>query len=177
MTSLIGQLAAGTWTCDVRASSARFRARDVLHKPVDGTLPVLSASVQVSPEGSPLQVQAELDLAGVDTGSTRRDHDLRGRRFFDAEHDRMLRFTAGAARADGPGRWLVDGELALRGHRCPLQLTAELVLVAGGRGRVRASATLDRRDVGITVPRLLVGRWVDVEVEAVLVPPAPGGRP
>lgn len=171
MTSLMGRLAAGTWAVDAPASSARFHARDVLRKPVVGTLPVRTASVQVSPQGSPLHVTAELDLGGVSTGNARRDRDLRGRRFFDVESDGVLRFTAGPARAQDPGHWLLDGQLELRGRRCLAEVAVQLLDVVDGRARVRATASIDRRDAGITVPRLLVGRLVDVQVEAVLLAP------
>ena len=177
MTSALAGLAAGTWSVDAVASSAQFQARDVLHKPVIGTLPLLSAGVEVSPDGVPQRVWAELDLAGVSTGNPRRDRDLRGHRFFDVERDAVLRFTAGAARPDGDQRWLLTGELALNGVRCALEVDVEVVEVAGARGRVRATATLDRRDVGITVPRLLVGRDVSVVVDAVLVAPAAPTQP
>lgn len=47
---------------------------------------------------------------------------------------------------------------------------ADLVDLDGG-AQVCATATLDRRLVGITMPRLLVGRLVAVEVDAVLHAP------
>lgn len=174
MTSLTGALPAGTWVVDAAASSAQFRARDLLHRPVVGALPVLSASVHVSPDGTPSHVLADLDLAGVVTGSARRDRDLGGHRFFDVERSSLLRFTAGPARPDGDRRWLLPGELLLKGVHCPLEVVAELVDVADGRASVRATAALDRRAAGITVPRLLVGATVTITVEACLLAPGSG---
>ena len=171
MTALLPGLASGTWTVDTASSTAEFRARDVLRKTVVGTLPVLSGSVQVSPAGEPVQVAAALDLAGVETGNARRDSDLRGRRFFHVERGATLCVTAGPARRDGDGRWLLSGELVLHEVRCPVELTAELVSLAGDRAVVRATTSLDRRDAGIDVPQLLVGRQVDVIVDAVLRAP------
>jgi len=168
VTALLPGLAAGTWTVDTASSTAQFRARDVLRKTVVGTLPVLSGSVQVSADGEPVQVAAELDLAGVETGNARRDRDLRGHRFFHVERGATLHATAGPARPDGEGRWVLTGELVLHTVRCPVELTAELVSLAGDRAVVRATTSLDRRDVGIDVPQLLVGRRVDVVVDAVL---------
>ena len=171
MTALLPGLAAGTWTVDTASSTAQFRARDVLRKTVVGTLPVLSGSVQVTADGEPVQVAAELDLAGVETGNARRDRDLRGHRFFHVERGATLHLTAGPARCDGDGRWLLSGELVLHEVRCPVELTAELVSLAGDRAVVRATTSLDRRDVGIDVPQLMVGRRVDVVVDAILRSP------
>jgi polyisoprenoid-binding protein YceI len=171
MTALLHDLAAGTWQVDTAATSARFRARDVLRKPVDGTLPVLSAGVEVSPEGLPLHVWADLDLAGVATGSARRDRDLRGPRFFDVERGGVLRFTSAAARADDAGRWRLPGELALGANRCAVSVEVQVQSAEGDRVTVLAATMLDRRELGIRVPRLLVGPMVTVTVEAVLVAP------
>lgn len=162
---------AGKWTADPSATEAQFRARDVLRRTVVGTLSVLSASVEVSADGTPMHVAAVLDLASVATGSTRRDADLRGPRFFDVQGDALLRMTAGPAQPGGSHRWLLAGELTMKGTCCPLDITAELVDLDDGRAHVRATAVFDRRDAGITVPRLLVGRAVAIEVDACLRAP------
>lgn len=177
MTAVLDRLATGTWVADASATRARFRARDVLRRTVVGSLPVWSAVVEVSADGVPLSVRAVLDLAGVATGSARRDTDLRGPRFFDVERDALLVVTADRARPAGPGLWRWSGTVAMRGASCPLDIVTELAGFAGGCATVRAIATLDRRDVGITVPRLLVGRTVGIEVDAVLCAPTPPGHP
>ncbi len=171
MTAVRAELVAGTWTADPMATSAQFRARDILGRTVVGTLTLLSASVAVSTDGVPMHVQAELDLASVTTGNAKRDRDLRGPRFFDAQHDPVLRVTAGAARLDGPGRWLVASELTMKGHSFPLDILAELADLTDGQAHLHATATLDRREAGITVPRLLVGPSVAVVINAVLRAP------
>ncbi len=175
MTALLHAPNHGTWSVDAGASSARFIARDVLRKPVVGTLPVLAASVEVSASGVPVRISADLDLNGVDTGSPRRDRDLRGPRFFAVQQGGVLRFSATVARADGAGRWLLDGEIVLRGVRCPLPVQVEITDVSDERVAVLARAVLDRREIGIDVPRLLVGRVVTISVDAVLTPPNPAG--
>lgn len=174
MTTLLGAIATGTWSVDPAATSARFTARDVLRKPVEGILPVQSGGVEVSPEGVPLHIWADLDLGGVDTGNARRDRDLRGPRFFDVERRSVLRFSATPDRGDRDGHGLLTGELALGDVRCTLPVQVEVTDLTDARVRVRASAVLDRRDLGINVPRLLVGRAVTVAVDAELEAPAAG---
>jgi polyisoprenoid-binding protein YceI len=171
VTALPAVVAAGTWTVDPTTTRAQFRARDVFRRPVVGTLPVRVGRVEVATDGTPVEVVAELDLAGVATGIGRRDRDLLGRSFFDVRSSPVLRFAGGPARLDGEGRWLLAGTLALRGVECQVELAVELVGRGDGAARVRATTSLDRRDVGIRVPRLLVGHDVGVVVEAELVPP------
>lgn len=172
MSAVATELAAGTWTVDPTSTRTQFQVRDVLHRTVVGTLSLRSATVEVSADGVPLQVRADLDLRSVATGNARRDADLRGPRFFDVERNAVLQLSAGPARPDGPARWLLAGELGLKDSSCPLDVAVQLVDLADGRARVRATATLDRRAAGITVPALLVGRHVAVQVDAVLHAPA-----
>jgi polyisoprenoid-binding protein YceI len=165
-----GVLQPGRWAVTPTSSRAGFTARDVLRKPVVGTLDITSAYVEVDEHGIPVAVSAELDLASVDTGNDRRDTDLRGRRFFDVSGSPQLLFTGGPGVHRGDG-WSVPGLLTLRGVSCPVQLAVTVRERADGGRSVRAEAVLDRRDLGITVPRLLVGATVQVTVEAELLPP------
>lgn len=159
----------GRWTTGPTGATASFRVRDVLHRPVTGTLPVLAAWVEVGPDGLPQRVRAELDLAGVDTGNARRDKDLRGRRFFDLDGagQTVLVFEGHDAKGTEDG-WTLPGELVLRDARCPVVLQVERT----GPRSVRATAQLDRRDLGLRAPRLLVGLVVALTVEAELAAPA-----
>ena len=162
-------LAAGVWSVDVTTARAGFRCRDVLHRPVLGSLDVTSGVVEVAESGKPVGVRAVLDLASVETGSGRRDKDLRGRSFFDVQSSGYLTFVGGCAQRRADGGWTLPGTLTLKGERCPVEL--EIDVSDAGR-RVRATATLDRRDLGIHVPRLLVGTAVEITVEVDLQPPA-----
>lgn len=155
----------GRWTVDTTSARATFSARDLLHRPVSGTLDVTSGSVDVS-DGVPVRAEARLDLGSVDTGSARRDRDLRGPRFFDVAASPVLAFAGGPARS-APEGWHLPGVLTLRGTSCALVLTVEVDDAEDGP-RVRASTTLDRRDLGIHVPRLLVGTAVHLTVTALL---------
>lgn len=71
-----------------------------------------------------------------------------------------------------PARWELPGALFLRGVECPVLLSVDLRDVESGV-QVRATASLDRRALGIRVPRLLVGATVQLAVTAVLRRPEP----
>lgn len=159
-------LCPGRWEVVVAQSRASFTARDVLHRPVTGTLPLRSAAVDVGPDGSLLSVVAALELAGVDTGNVRRDRDLRGRRFFDVQEHPVLRFRGGPA-VTTPDGWTLGGSLGLGSMTCPVAVD----VVRTGPTSVRATTTLDRRELGLTAPRLLVGAQVTVQLEVELEAP------
>lgn len=164
-------LRTGTWTVAPSTTRAMFQVRDVLHRWVYGTLAVTSGSVGVDAQGIPSSAYAEVDLASVATGSERRDKDLRGRSFLDVQSSPRLVFSSGPATAAGPNRWTLPGRLAMKGMECPVLLQVQVTTTSSG-ARVRATTTLDRRQLGISAPRLLVGSEVVVTVEADLLAPA-----
>lgn len=80
--------------------------------------------------------------------------------------------TGGPDAADGWLLALTDaGDMTMKGIRCPLAVTAEFLELDGGQAHVRACAVVDRREAGVTVPRLLAGHAVGSKVTAVLRPP------
>lgn len=172
MTAATQALATGIWTVEASSTTASFRALDLLRKAVTGTLPVVRGQVRVAADGLIDEVSAELDLAGVATGNPRRDASLRGRQFFDVDSDPVLRFAGGPAVQVTDDSWTLPGELVLREMRCPVDVRVERV----GPARVRATTSLDRRDLGIRVPRVLVAHRVEVVVDAALAPVAGPSR-
>lgn len=134
-----------------------------------GSVPVLSGHVEVAADGTPTAVRAELDPGRVDTGHARRDRDLRGKRFFGPAPSPVLVFDAGPATRVGDDGWSVAGVLTLGGRSAAVAVDVEVL----DGSHVRASTVLDRRDLGIRAPRLLVGRRVDVTVDASLAPQVP----
>jgi polyisoprenoid-binding protein YceI len=143
---------------------------DLAFGTVRGTVPVVSATVEVGADGRPVTVQATLDLTGIATGSRKRDRDLQKPHLLDTGRHPRLTFTGTPLpAADG---WQIPGRLT---GRAPADVTllAHIDATApSGEITVRAVCTFDRRDLGIRAPRLLIGRYVAVAIEAVFVPPA-----
>jgi hypothetical protein len=65
------------------------------------------------------------------------------------------------------GGWLVRGTLTVRNTPTALDLlvTAD---VDGDPARIAGGGVLDRAATGLRAPRWLIGRWIDVRVDAVL---------
>ncbi len=147
-------LTAGRHALVAQHCRVRFVARS-LGLPVRGELTVRSGEVVVDASGT--AVTATLDAASFRTRSSRRDRDVRGTRFLDADRHPDIVFTG---RWDGPGAPLV-GELTVTGVSAPVQL--EVVEVGPGP-TVRARGRIDRRPYPVGPARGPVGRWVDVEL-------------
>jgi polyisoprenoid-binding protein YceI len=164
-------VAAGTWTVDLAHTRASFTARHLLGQTVPGTITVTAATIEVGQDGHPRRLHATLDPASIDTGHARRDSDLRGKRFLAVDSYPLMEIIADQITATAEG-WRADA--ALRGHGCeaPLRIDATLEAAAAHRLQLNGSARLDLRDAGIRVPALLVRRFVDLSVSAVLTRPA-----
>lgn len=167
---IVNELPTGSWTVDTAASTAGFVAREKFGQTVAGTIPIRSGTVAVV-DGHVVGVDAELSLAGIDTGHRRRDKDLRGKHFFHTDLRPTMRFAAGVAEPTDGG-WVLPGVLHVNGRQCAVRLQVRLDATAAdpqdGVARVFASATIDRRDAGIKVPSLLIRRPIAIELCATL---------
>lgn len=165
------RVAAGTW----RVSDSRTRvgfAVTGLGRTVHGSVPCARGEVVVDADGAPVRVRGDVDLTGLDTGIARRDADLRRPRFLDVDRHPVMTWSAEVFAPGPDGDWTAEGTLRVRGTTAPLALTGRVVAADPGGAwvRVRATGELDRRAVGISAPALLVGRCVDIEVDAWLTP-------
>lgn len=164
-------LAAGTWVASDCRTRAAFTVRG-LTGPVTGTVALTCGEIEVDATGGPRRASAELDLRTVATGIARRDADLCRPHLLDADRCPAMTWSADRFTRGGDGSWTADGVLALRGTATPLAVRAVPEL-RDGRLLLRATATMDRRSVGIRAPRPLIGREVRIEVEAELAPARP----
>src|SRR5215468_4478607 len=94
-TRLPAVAATETWTVDPVHSTAQFTARHFGIVPVIGTIPIVSASVQLNGASQiPVAVTAELDASKVDTHNEMRDGDLKSPHYFDAASTPTIKFVS-----------------------------------------------------------------------------------
>jgi polyisoprenoid-binding protein YceI len=178
-----------TWQLDPTHSSVEFSVKHMMMTTVRGRFKNVTATLTGSeerPEGC--CVEAELDVASLDTGVADRDAHLRSADFFDAE--RFPKITFRSTRIEGakdPRSFGQEGSrFRLVGHLVIRDTTMEVVLdcVFEGRGsdpwgkeRAGFSATteIDRREWGlrwnqaIETGGVLVANKVKIEVEVQFV--------
>ena len=182
MTGPASLLRPGDWIADPAACSLTFAVQNFRLRTVTGLIPLIGATVHVGPGGYPASIRAELDAAGIDTGHSRRDRDLRGKRFLAAERWPVITFEAddlrpGAADDLRPGAtaWTVAGTLTVKDARCPVRLdVAGFTIPADGAAvDLRATGRLDRRSAGVTAaPGFFVGHLISLSLAVRLCPPA-----
>jgi polyisoprenoid-binding protein YceI len=156
---------AGHWRALCGETTAAFTVRDKLVATVRGTIPVLAGKVVMDEGGHVAAARLEMEVAAIHTGNAHRDRDLRKSRFLDADTHPRLVVEVGHAMADATG-WDLEGVLSARGARTPVTLRAVPVSLADGRVQVRITGRLDRTGLGMKVPTFIVGRHVDLIVEA-----------
>ena len=176
--------ATSTWQLDPAHSSVEFAVKHMMMTTVRGRFKNLQATLtgdEDHPDGC--CVEAQIEVASIDTGNSDRDKHLRSADFFDAERHPNITFRS--KRVEGtPSRtgdkFQVIGDLIIR------DTTSEITLdcVFEGRGpdpwgkeRVgfSASTEIDRRDWGLRWNQVmetggvLVANNVRIEVEVQFV--------
>ena len=159
-------LVAGEWTIDPARCAARFSVRDKLVSTARGTIPVRSGTVRLGPAGEVELARVALDVAGIETGNEHRDRDLRKPGFLSAEEHPVIVVETGSTATWSDG-WRLSALLTARGARVPLDLKVTLTAVDEGSAGVRITGRLDRTGLGMKVPIFIVGRMIDIEVDAV----------
>ena len=158
-------LAVGRWTVDPARSTATFRVRS-LGRTVTGNVPITEGTMDVDESGRPRAISGSLDLGAVDTGNPRRDKDLRKPRFLDLDRYPAMTFAADSITVS-PAGWQVTGTLAVRGTSVRLAGDAAASSHEGS-ATVTAHTRLDRSDLGIRAPGIMIGHAIDITVTAAL---------
>ena len=169
--------AAGSYGLDVSHSQVGFAVRHLMVSKVRGRFSDFAGTIEIAANPFESSVAVTIQTATVDTRDEQRDGHLRSGDFFDVEAWPTMTYQSRSVREAGKGRYIVDGDLTIKGvtQSVPLELTFE-----GGAtdpwGGVRigfsAKAELDREAFGLTWNQALetggvvVGKKVTIEIEA-----------
>jgi polyisoprenoid-binding protein YceI len=167
-------LKAGTWTIDPVHSSIGFSVRHLMVSKVRGTFDKFSGAITVADDGAP-SVTAEIAVDSVSTNNEQRDAHIKSADFFDVGEHPTATFTSNRVRDNGD-RYVLDGDLTLKGVTKPVSLDLEFYGVNPGAGHgevagFEASVVLNRKDFGIDIDMPLetggavVGDKVTVTIE------------
>ncbi|HUF32651.1 MAG TPA: YceI family protein [Acidimicrobiales bacterium] len=166
----------GTFEIDPSHSEVGFTVRHLGLSKVRGRFGAFFGTVVVADDPTDSSVEAEIDLASVDTRDEGRDTHLRSADFFDAEVHPAMTFRSRRVSA-AAGGWRVEGDLTIKGVSQPviLDTTFEGAISADPWGSARiaftAEAEIDREAFGLTWNQaletggVLVGRKVKVQLE------------
>jgi polyisoprenoid-binding protein YceI len=145
---------------DLDKSTITFVSKQ-MNVPVEGKFGKFSVQLAFDPakyaEG---QVQVELDLTTIDTGSDEANDEVKGKGWFDVKNHPIARFVSSSVKSLGAGRYEVAGKLTIKGRT--REVVAPLTLKPFGTGAVFDGAfVLKRLDYGIGE-----GVWSDTDTVA-----------
>jgi len=149
------QTQATTLAIEPSHSSAEFSVKHLMVTTVNGRFRTLSGTIVVdaaNPVAS--RVEAEIDVASIDTGVADRDAHLRSADFFDAEKYPTITFKSTRVEPEGEDEARVVGDLTIRGvtREVVLQVTREGV-AKDPWGKTRMGFTgetaISRKDFGL----------------------------
>jgi len=169
--------AAGTYGLDTSHSQVGFAVRHVMVSKTRGRFSDFAGTVEIGENPLESSVAVTIQTASIDTRDEQRDGHLRSGDFFDAEAWPTMTYQSRSVRQVGDGRYVVEGDLTIKGVTKPVPL--ELTFEGGATdpwGGVRigfsAKAEIDREAFGLTWNQaletggVLVGKKVSIEIEA-----------
>ena len=174
-----GAPAPGTYTLDPEQTTIHADVKAMFGlMTVHGTFRLQSGQVSIAADPGASSVRASIAAGSYASGNATRDADVTSATLLDARAYPEITFTGEGARRDGDG-WVVPGSVTAHGTAVPVEVRlSDARLESGGAGqtgqvRFRATARLDRTSFGVTKKKGMVGRTVDLVIEAV-AQPAPG---
>jgi polyisoprenoid-binding protein YceI len=171
---------AGTWSIDPVHTDVSFTVRHMMVSKVRGKFHGVAGTIVLADDPLASKVEADIDLATIDTGNEQRDEHIRSADFFEVATHPTLAFRSTGVQAKGDD-FVVIGDLSLHGVTKPVELALEVNgftkdPYGGTRAGFTATTQINRKDFGITIDMPMDGGGavvgdkiqVQLEIEAVL---------
>jgi polyisoprenoid-binding protein YceI len=145
-----------TWAIDPAHSVVELAVKHMMFSTVKGRFASVAGTIVLDEtDRAASSVSAEIDAASIDTGEPQRDGHLRSADFLDVEHFSTITFRSTAVVPRGGSRFILVGDLTIRGVTREAAFEAELVGKGtdpwgGQRIGFAATTTLNRKEFGLT---------------------------
>ena len=128
-----------------------------------GAPPWTFTSTDVATGVLEIKIQAE----SVDTGSGMKNGKLKGKDFFDVEHNPLITFKSTKMVQTGPNTIEMDGDFTIRGVTRPEKLTFTITGKGTGEGTIAGTMAFDRKQYGMNsgIPFIKIADRVEVSVD------------
>jgi len=158
--------AAGTYQLDPETSSIGFATRHMFGLGgVTGTFRVTSGEITIADPVTSSSASAVIDAASFRSGNDARDKDVKSANFLHAgEHPQITFTSTDVARDDD--RWLVRGQITVRGTSAPAELDITEVRTDESGFFVKATTRIDRYAHGLLKKKGLAARYLDLTISA-----------
>jgi polyisoprenoid-binding protein YceI len=176
------EIPAGTWAIDPSHSEVGFSVRHLMVAKVRGTFERFDGTITIAEDPLASRVEANVELASINTRDEGRDAHLRSPDFFETDTHPNMTFASTSVTPKGSD-YAVVGDLTIKGVTRSVDLSLEFNGVhpdpwGGTRAGFSAETEINRKDFGIDfqIPMdgggVVVGDKIKVllEVEAVLQP-------
>jgi polyisoprenoid-binding protein YceI len=182
MTDIPGYVA-GKWEIDPVHSEVAFTVRHMMVSKVRGRFDKFEGSIVTGEKPEQSSVTVTVDAASINTNNEQRDAHIKSADFFEADKYPSWTFTSTAVREISGERFLLDGDLTIKGVTRPVTFQAELNGIGpdaygGTRAGFSAQAEISRGDFGVSFNGQIPGApegvivsdkvTVNLEIEAVL---------
>jgi polyisoprenoid-binding protein YceI len=148
-------------------SSVKFHVKASVA--LDGTFDKWDATMTMtSPDVETGVLDVKIQAASVNTGSGMKDGKLKGKDFFDVEHNPYITFHSTKIVQTGPDTFDFVGDFTIRGVTKPEKLTFTLTGTRGsGTGEITGTMAFDRKDYGMNsgIPFIKIADRVEVTVD------------
>ena len=136
---------------------------------VRGTFRLRSGQVSITADPGASGVRASIEAGSFASGNATRDTDVISATLLDAKAYPEITFTGQGARRDDDG-WVVAGSVTAHGTVVPAEVRLSDVRLEAGGAKFLGTARLDRTSFGVIKKKGMVGRTVDLVIEAVARP-------
>ena len=102
-----------------------------------------------SPDETTGDLEIKIYADSVDTGSGMKNGKLKGKDFFDVEHNPTIMFKSTKIVRTGHNTYEVDGDFTIRGVSNPEKLTLHVSGKGTGSGEIKGKMVFNRKDYGM----------------------------
>jgi polyisoprenoid-binding protein YceI len=158
---------AGDYRIDPESSAVAFTTRHMFGlAAVHGSFQLRDGQIHVADPVRDSWARAAISAATVQTGNPSRDASVRSPRLLATAAYPVITFTS--TRLDQiDGRWVLAGELSVRGVTRPIQVHIDDVHAAETRLRLHATARVDRYAFGVGKYRGLAARHLTLRLDII----------
>jgi polyisoprenoid-binding protein YceI len=163
----IAALAPGRYRLDPQVSQVHYSGKHMFGMgTVHATFAVQGGDLRISEPLEASMVTVTVDAASFSSNSAKRDKDVRSAGLLDVARYPAITFASDAVQQDGD-TLLVAGTVTAHGHTVGVDVRIDRLTHEGTGIRLHGRAEqLDRTAFGITGSRGMVGRYLDLELEA-----------
>lgn len=163
--------ATGIYRVDPERSKVHYSGKHMFGAgTVQASFAVLDGEIEIRDPLTTSSATVTIDAASFTSDKARRDKDVRSARLLDVATYPHITFAADRLAETGDG-WLVSGTVTAHGQTAPVDVQVDRVAQEDGGIRLHGRAVhLDRTALGITGSRGMVGRYLDLELDAFASP-------